>query len=171
MCTTLGKPSQADARVLSSLFPSSESRPLKRSSSVFDPLNECIVSAQKRKRKAVRIKPRKVTVVVVHRETTVVLRSGKRRALKQEGNIRQLQFVRTMSPQVKNALFRGFPDKLGKNETTEITYLQPNPQIHTLTPINKTDYDGGDVIDLAGQGSLYIQLESIEVLNYSYCHY
>lgn len=80
---------------------------------MFDPLNECVASAQKRKKKAVRIKPRKVTVVLVHRETTVVPRFGKKRALKQEGNIRQLQFVRTMSPQqVKNAYFRGFSDKL-----------------------------------------------------------
>ena len=163
-CSSLGKPSEADARVLSSLFPST-SRPLKRTrSEVFDPLADCVASAQKQKKKAVRMKPRKVTVVLISRKTTVLPRFAKRRALKREGNIRQLQFVRNMSPhQVKNAVFRGFSDKLDQNEAIEITYLQPDSHALTLTKIEKSDFDGGDVIDLAGQGSLYIQFESVEV--------
>lgn len=158
------KPSEADARVLSSLFPSSASHSLKRTSSVFDPLDDCVATAQKRKKKAVHIKPRKVTVVLMHGETTTVPRFGKRRALKRDGNIRQLQFARSMSPQqVKSALFKAFSRKLDRNETIQITYMQPNPHTHTLTTVDKSDFDGGDVIDLAGQGNLYIRTELVEV--------
>ena len=51
VCSHLGKPSEADARVLSTLFPSA-SRPIKRNrSEAFDPLADCVVSAQKQKRR------------------------------------------------------------------------------------------------------------------------
>ena len=103
LCSWLSNPSEADARVLATLFPSS--RPVKRmSSDVFDPLASCVASAQERKKKAVHIKPHKVTVVLLSRGATVLACFGRRRALKNEGNIRQLQFVRNMSPeQVRRA--------------------------------------------------------------------
>ena len=159
LCSGLSKPSEADARALATLFPSS--CPVKRTSSdVFDPLASCVASAQKRKKKAVRIKPRKVTVVLLSRGTTVLPRFGRRRALKKEGNIRQLQFVRSMSPEhVRRAIVRGFSDKMGQNENNKIIYMQPDGRTHTLARIDKTNFDGGDVIDLAGQASLYIQVE------------
>ena len=114
MCSKLGKPTEADARVLSSLFPTS-SHPMKRTSSVFDPMADCVASAAKRKKKAVRVKPRKVTVVLVSGNTNILPRFGRRKALKREGNIRQLQFLRNMSPsQVRSAILTGFSDKVKK---------------------------------------------------------
>ena len=56
MCSKLGKPTGADAQVLSSLFP----HPMKRTSSVFDPMADCVASAAKRKKKAVGVKPRNI---------------------------------------------------------------------------------------------------------------
>ena len=80
LCSNMGKPSAANARTLSSLFLSSQ--PVKRMSS--DPLADCVASAAKQKKKAVRIKPRKVTVVWVD-DTNSVPRYGKRKALKNQG--------------------------------------------------------------------------------------
>ena len=85
VCSNLGKPSAANAHTLSSLFPSQQ--PVKRiRSDVFDPLADCVASAAKRKKKAVRIKPRKVTVVCVD-DTNAVPRFGKIKALKNQGKI------------------------------------------------------------------------------------
>ena len=85
MCSTLKKLSTANVRTLSSLFPASQ--PVKPASSdAFDPLADCVTSAAKRKKAAMRIKPRKITVVVVD-ATDRVPSFGKRKALKNEGKI------------------------------------------------------------------------------------
>ena len=164
VCSHLGKPSEADARVLSTLFPS-VSRPTKRNrSEAFDPLADCVVSAQKQKKKAVRIKPRKVNVVLIG-ESSIVPRFSKRRALKKDGSIKQLSFLRSMSSrQVRNTIVRGFSEKITEHEAERIVYLQSDPHTHTLTKIEKQECDGDDVIDLAGQGSLYIRLETVLVI-------
>ena len=156
VCSSLGKPSAANARILSSLFPSSQ--PVKRiRSEAFDPLADCVASAAKRKKKAVRIKPRKVTVVLVD-DTKSVPRFGKRKVLK--GKIRQLQFLRNMSAeQVQKNIFHGFSDKIDDEKELCINFLQSDARTHTLTKLEGMNFDGGDVIDVAGQGSLYVHFE------------
>ena len=144
VCSNLGKPSAANAHTLSSLFPSQQ--PVKRiRSDVFDPLADCVASAAKRKKKAVRIKPRKVTVVCVD-DTNAVPCFGKRKALKNQGKMRQLQFLRNMSAeQVQKNIFHGFSDKVDDGKEFCIKFLQPDPRTHTLTKVDRVNFDGGDV--------------------------
>ena len=158
MCSGLKKPSAADARTLSSLFPAS--KPVKRiRSEAFDPFADCIASDAKRKKKAVRIKPRNIAVVLVD-DTDRVPRFGKRKALKNDGKIRQLQFTRNMSAgQVKKNIIRGFSDKIDKDNEHVINILQPDPRTHTLTKLDGSNFDGADVINIAGQGSLYVHIQ------------
>ena len=158
--TKIGKPTEAEAHVLASLFPSSSRPPKRTYSQAFDPLADCVASSQKQKKKAARIKPRKILVVLMLEETTVLPRFSKRRALRKAGCIKQLEFMRNMSSQqVKNVIIRGFPEKFSQKENAKITFLRPEPKSHTLTKIERKDLDGEDTFELAGQGSLYIRLE------------
>ena len=132
----------------------------------FDPLADCVASAAKRKKKAVRIKPRKITVVLVD-GTDRVPRFGKRKALKNEGKIRQLQFTRNMSAeQVKKNIIHGFSDKVDKDNEHFINFLQPDLRTHTLTKLEGSNFDGADVIDIAGQGSLYVHIQVGNISSY-----
>ena len=113
-----------------------------------------------------RIKPRKITVVLVD-GTDRVLRFGKRKALKNEGKIRQLQFTRNMSAeQVKKNITHGFSDKVNKDNEHFINFLQPDPRTHTLTKLEGSNFDGADVIDIAGQGSLYVHVQVGNISSY-----
>ena len=40
-----------------------------------------------------------------------------------------------------------------------ISFLQPDRRTHTLTKLERYDFDGEDVIDLVGQGSLYVHIK------------
>uniref|UniRef100_A0A1X7V2H6 Uncharacterized protein n=1 Tax=Amphimedon queenslandica TaxID=400682 RepID=A0A1X7V2H6_AMPQE len=65
LCAKLEKPSVAEARALKSLFPSS-SHLLKESHSAgFCPLDECVYLKEKKQKKGVRVKLRKIIVVLI----------------------------------------------------------------------------------------------------------
>ena len=159
MCTKMAKPSEADARVLSSLFPS-YSAPKRSFSKAFSPLDGCVVSKEKQQKKATRIKPRKITVVLItDPDCKKVPRGAKRQSLHKDGSIKQLEFLRNMSSkQVQNTLIRGFSEKIvGKVGTS---YLVADPKFHVLTKVEEqtSGANGADVIELAGQGSLYVRI-------------
>jgi len=159
LCTKLGKPSEADARTLSSLFPSTSGA--KRTySKAFNPLDRCVVSKQKQQKKSTRIKPRKVPVVMIRdQEYDKVPRGHKRRVLLQDGFIKELEFLRNMSSQqVRNTVIRGFSDKVTGKPV--VTFLTADPKLHVLTKVEEQESgaNGADVLSLAGQGSLYIRI-------------
>jgi len=78
ICKRVGKPSEADARVLSKLFPSSSACERKRPlSTAFDPTKECVALPQQKKKKAARVKPSNVQVVIMH-DTDVCVPKQKR---------------------------------------------------------------------------------------------
>lgn len=158
LCKKMGKPCEADAQILGSLFPTS-SAPKRTLLKAFNPLDGCVVSKQKQQKKATRIKPRKVTVVLIpDPEWKKAPRGLKRKDLHKDGFIQQLEFLRNMSSQqVKNTLIRGFSDKaVGK---VTVSYLTADPNLHVLTKVEEREggADGADIIQLAGQGSLYVR--------------
>ena len=97
----MGKPSEADARILGSLFPSA-SQTKRKFSKAFSPLDDCVVSKQKQQKKATRVKAWKVTVIMIPEQSYMKV-----------GYIKQLEFSRNMSSQeVQNIIIRGFSDKI-----------------------------------------------------------
>ena len=100
LCAKLEKPSDADARALKTLFPSSSHSSKRSRSAGFSPLDECVYSKEKKQKKGVRIKPRKITVVLItDLDCNKVPRKDKRKALLDDGHIRQLEFTKSMSSQ------------------------------------------------------------------------
>ena len=70
--------------MLASLFPSSSSKSSiskRKLSKVFDPLDECVVAKEKGKKKATRVKPRRIVVVLLPDPSSNVPRAAKRRVL------------------------------------------------------------------------------------------
>ena len=98
---------------------------------------------------------RRCTQIVLVGESSIVPCFSKRRPLKKDGSIKQLSFLCSMSSrQVRNAIVRGFSEKITEHEAEQIVYLQSDPHTHTITKIKKQECNGDDVFDLAGQGSL-----------------
>lgn len=87
-----------------------------------------------------------------------VPRKDKRKALLDNGYIRQLEFTKSMSSQsVRQVITKGFSDKItGK---ADITFLTADPKLHVLTKFEEQDggATGADVYDIVGQGSLYVR--------------
>lgn len=155
----LEKPSDADARALKTLFPSSSHLSKRSRTAGFSPLDECVYSKEKKQKKGVRIKPRKITVVLItDPDCKKVPRRDKRKALLDDGCIRQLEFTKSMSSQsVRQVITKGFSDKItGK---ADITILTADPKLHVLTKFEEQDRGatGADVYDIVGQGSLYVR--------------
>ena len=65
---------------------------------------------------------------------------------------------------MRNVIVREFSETIAQHEAEQIIYLQLDPHTHTLAKIEKQECDGDDIIDLAGQGSLYIRLETVLVI-------
>ena len=106
------KPSAATARKLAQLYPSSKHVPVKRLR--FDPMQECIALPAKKAKKAARIKPVTLEIVVPPTSQSLVLPRGKHRQhLASRGRVKNIQFKRTMSPvQIKNVICTNFGFKV-----------------------------------------------------------
>lgn len=117
MCTRVKKLNQVDAASLRQLFPASSSTPRKRPST-FDPTRECVALAQKKKKKAARVKPSKLTIIALREQDVKrgVPRGKYRQSLATEDRVQKLEFHRNMTPlEVQNILIRGFQSiKLGQ---------------------------------------------------------
>jgi hypothetical protein len=64
--------------------------------------------------------------------------------------------------QVKKNIIHGFSDKVDKDNEHFINFLQPDLRTHTLTKLEGSNFDGADVIDIAGQGSLYVHIQRLK---------
>ena len=83
--------------MLSSLFPSSSTQKRKAPSDTFDPTLECIAnSAHKKKKKAVRNRSTKITVLIVDRDRAVP-KGASRRKLRDDGYEEVIEVKRNMS--------------------------------------------------------------------------
>ena len=107
--------------------------------------------------KRVRIKPRKITVVLItDPECKKVPRKDKRKALLDDGYIRQLELTKSMSSQsVRQVIItKGFSDKITGG--ADIRFLTADPKLHVLTKFEE-QATGADVYDIVEQGSLYVK--------------
>lgn len=149
----MNKPSEADRQHLSKLFPSSSSTSAPKSAT-FNPRATCTVnSQQKRKKKAItRDRARKLTVVLLPKISLIVPKSNARSKLKKDGRIKKLEFRRTMSfLQVKNLLIKSF----SAFSLKELCFLYCE-QSNILRRASVRAPSGDELMDIAGQGSLYL---------------
>ena len=105
----LAKPSEAEAKALSRLFPSKSSGNKRKHP--FDPTSECCVQEKQKKKKAATTEGRvtNVQVILLKCFTPSLPRGRRRTELKDSGRIKMLQFKRSMSPhEVLSQIVRGF---------------------------------------------------------------
>ena len=151
------KPSEADSKVLRSLFPTSSfsrSVPMKRK---FNPLDECVVSKQKQK-KATRIKPRNVTVVLMTEGDNLIPRGKKRKSMLQNGFIKQCELSHDLSGMEVEKIVKLFSEKVSKKDSL-VEFSVPDPKSHILKEREdkSNEFNGNDTIEQ--QGSLYIRIK------------
>ena len=143
---------------MAALFPSSSSTPKRpRLSNAFDPTLQCVALHQKQKKKAVRVKATKITIVLVKSTAGSVPRGKHRKLLQERKRIEKLEIYRTMSAsEVRDAILGAFAHLPLKS----FVYLSVNPT-HCFTVDSVQDKDGTVIAD-GGKTTIYIK-ESIDV--------
>lgn len=161
VCHKVGNPSESTAGVLSKLFnkatPSTGSR--KRS---FDPSSACVVAGQLSKKKATnqRMKVKKIIVVLMKERPTSVPKGYARKKLKQAGRIANTELKRCMSSlEVRDAIVEVFPAFQHVESAEFLCCGQDNVMLLN----EQQELDGDEAINLAGQGSLYLVQEKVNV--------
>ena len=155
----MGKPSKSSAAALAKLFGTAGPSSRKRS---FDPSAACVVATQQAKKKATnqRMKNKTLSVVLLKEKPAVVPKGRSRSKLTDCGRIVKLQFKRCMkASEVRNIICRAFSEFQGV-ETAQYLRCEKN----NIMLLNENqELDGDDIIDLAGQGSLYLTQKEVTV--------
>lgn len=137
------------------LFPSSSSLPKRpRLSEAFDPTHPCIALQQKNKKKAARIKPSKISVIVVQDTSKGIPKGKYRKNLQKSECIGKVELTRSMSAsQVKNAIIRSF-SHLPLEAFTYLVHTEKS----TLSINPDQDQDGDKIITTfhSTKGTLYL---------------
>ena len=155
VCKTLGKPSEAKAKVLASLFPTCAGT--KRRAVEFNPDDECVAAeAHRRKRAATRGKgkAKKLKVVLLEDVPSSIPKGSQRNKLKNGGRIEEIGFHRQMgAEETRKHIQRAF---CGLGCVSNFKYFQGHKDTSLKVSLRQ-ELDGCGVIDLAGFGSLYLQ--------------
>lgn len=153
-CTKVGEVSEKNIQVLKKHFPAFHGLSSTSKKRKFDPTENCIVADQQRKKKAAntRMKPRVFHVVFLPRLTTFVPRGYQRSKLAREGRILKLTFRRNMSSEdVQTTIL----DAFSSLSLEKFLFLKCG-QDNRLKALEDNDLNGDGIVDLAGQGSVYI---------------
>ena len=96
-CQKIGKVSEQSAKALKKLYPAFTSQSVKSGKRKFDPSGECVVSSEKRKKKAtsIRIKPHSF-IVFLPQKTVFVPKGYARQQLGRQGRVLKASFTRNM---------------------------------------------------------------------------
>ncbi len=156
MCKKLGKPTEANAKVLASLFPAQASMRNKRPLRKFDPEDECIASDFHRRKKSAtpgKVRSKKLKVVMLDVILPIIPKGSRRQSLMKCNRILEIPFLRSMMPEEVNTLICDTFKHLGNVEHFKFLHAQ---QDHTLQVSEVQQLDGAAVIRLAGSGCLYL---------------
>ena len=135
----------SETTVLGSLFPATRKR-----HESFDPTAECI---QKKKKAVIRChnKPSNITVVLLKEFSSIVPKGKRRKVLASRGRMKQVRFLRLMSPlEVKNAILRIFKDL----NVTSFIVLDMAESGRTLVQAENQNIDGESAVNR--RGCLYL---------------
>ena len=164
ICRSLGKPSEANARVLANLFPTCASSSTKRQLK-FNPNDECVAGEVHRRKKAATSgqgRAKKVKVVMLNDIPSSIPKGRRRESLKKNGRVVEILFNRCMTAKEVLKQIRAAFVSVGDIHSLQFLHAQ---QDNTLHVAENQHLDGVGVIKLAGCGSLYIkQSESSDVV-------
>lgn len=167
ICKKATNPSAPSAAAISNLFKKRADPILTKSvrKRPFDPSSDCVVADQQSKKKAAnnRMKGENVNVVLCKKKPKIVLKGRDRKRLKTDGRIVKLQFKRCMTvSQVQRTISSGF-----SFDVDAYQYLRCG-QNNIMLVNEDQDLDGDDIVELAGQGSLYLAQQQASV-SYNSC--
>ena len=140
------KPTQAEAKALSTYFPSSKSAPKR----AFDPAAESVVLPMQKKKKCAtkRQRPCNVTVILMKDFCPKIPKGQIRQRLASKGRILSLRISRSMTNQeVKNQVIRAF-------KVDKFVVLECDSTGHNLVKAGDQTIDGEKVVDR--KGALYL---------------
>ena len=143
----MAKPSEANARALSNLFPATKKRK-------FDVYSAPANSSSAQKKKAFPNKQgrsKSIKVILLHRNNGTIPRGVIREGLKKSGQIKDVPFLRHLSAEeVKLLIQQSF------SLDSAFRFLKANKD-NSLCLQEKQELTGLDVINLAGHGCLYVE--------------
>ena len=148
----MGKPSEANAKVIAQLFPGYKGTGQRRK---FDPNEDCIAAEQHRQKKAFKGKTKgrskSINVMIIEGNTNLIPRGIKKEQLKDNGLLfKTLDFFRYMtSKEVDEKLSEALSGK-------KFAFMKPSGS-NTLSEADKQNLDGNEIFDLAKSGSLYLR--------------
>lgn len=154
ICNHVGKPSNPHTEAWHDLFQSSLSSKRIQLSDAFDPTQTCVALEYQKKKKAVRCKPSKVTVIVVEDLRKCVPKGKYQKELTQSQQVVSLEFYRYMSStQIKNVIIRGFKDL----PLHCFKHLVCDGSVSLVVNADQ-DQDGNKIINSLqpGKGTLYV---------------
>ena len=170
ICQRVGKPNEADRKLLNKLYPacSSRSRPSLPQKRKFNPLDHSIAGKNKVKKKAAIpkvCKMRTVTAVLLDHLTSTVPRATARKRLMADGRIKKIQIRRSMNPSVIRQVI---VDAFSSITDASKAKFMRSGRDNTLTIIDDQVLSGNDVAEIAGNGSLYLRGGGSSVLLFSF---
>ena len=155
LCKTLGKPSEANAKALATLFPSRRSLSTKQPLE-FDPTDKCVVDDAHRRKKAAtpcKVRTKRLKVVMLSDIQPSIPKGSRRQSLMKDGRILEVAFRRCMmSNEVMEHVRDAFKD-LGN--VSNFQFLRAHQD--NMLQVAEDQLDGLGVIKLAGCGSLYVK--------------
>ena len=144
----LKTPTLAEAKVLSSYFPSTSGK--QKSIRPFDPSAQSVVFSRQKKKKAAITRQRDsiITVILMDKYFPCIPRGKRRQKLASMGKFQTIQFNRLMSHrEVKNKIVRAF-------EVDDFVVLDSDAAGHNLVKCENQDIDGEKVVKR--KGCLYL---------------
>ena len=167
ICQRVGKPNEADRKILNKLYPacSSRSRPSLPQKRKFNPLDHSIAEKNKVKKKAAIpkvCKMRTVTAVLLDHFTSTVPRATARKRQMADCRIKKIQTRRSMNLSVIRQVI---VDAFSSITDASKAKFMRSGRDNTLTIIDDQVLSGNDVAEIAGNGSLYL----LEVGEVQYC--
>lgn len=153
LCKKLGKPSEANAKVLATLFPVCASSRNKRK---FDPTEESVVVEQHRRKKSATPKGRSklITVVLLKDILSSIPKGATREQLKKKGQVKDVAFQRHFS---EDEVMEVLAENFEALSDSEVEFLQSHKN-NSLSRAQVQNLDGIGIIMLAGSGSLYLKV-------------
>ena len=164
-CKRFGRPDVKCAATLKHLFPATSSTGSAKRK--FNPADDCVASAAHRKKKAanLRVRPKSISVVMLESMPTHVPKGHARYKLVKKGHVKQIFFRRNMTAEEVRAIIVGEFAGIDNVQTAQFLRCKPS---NVLCLHQEQELDGEGVIDLAGQGSLYLTLKPVEVSDMIY---
>jgi len=150
---SLKSPSQKHVQALAELFPSSTAKQ-PRLTTAFDPTAQCIAFNRHQKKKGdSRLKPSKISFVLVANNVKGIPRGKHRAALKDNKQIVKVDILRTMSAiDVKRAVLKAFSHV----NLTAFEY-QSIDGAHHFQKAEDQEKDGNAVINIGAKSFIYVK--------------